>query len=165
MNNGTNSNFPPSVSAVLNILIENEIPYELGIFEEPAHQASQAARLVGCPLGAIVKSLVFEKTSSGELLLVLVSGQNRADVKILSALAKTSVQTAKPEMVLSNTGYPVGAVPPCGLDGIVQTIIDVDLIHFQHVWASAGAINTLIRIQPSDLCRLTDGRIEDIKLR
>jgi prolyl-tRNA editing enzyme YbaK/EbsC (Cys-tRNA(Pro) deacylase) len=165
MNNSTPIDYPPNVHAVLTFLRENQIPYELATFEAPARQASQAAALVGCPLGAIVKSLVFEKTASGELLLVMVSGQNRADEHILNALVGEPVQPAKPEAVLAKTGYPVGAVPPCGLCGISLTIIDADLMGYPTVWASAGAVDILMRLRPSDLSNLTDGRIEEIKQR
>ena len=164
-NKGTPSQFPPNVCAVLTFLRENQILYELSTFEAPAHQASQAAGLLGCPLGAIVKSLVFEKTASGELLLVLVSGQNRADEHILNTLVGEHVQPAKPEAVLAKTGFTVGAVPPCGLSGISLTIIDADLMGYPNVWASAGAVNVLMRLKPSDLSNFTDGRIEEIKQR
>ena len=165
MNKIDADHYPPNVLAVVKVLVENEIPYELRAFDAPARQASQAAGLVDCPLGAIVKSLVFEKTATGELMLVLVSGQNRADEHKLSTLVGEPVQPAKPEKVLAETGFVVGAVPPCGLDGIVETIIDADLMPYQNIWASAGAINTLMRIQPVDLYKLTGGRIEDIKQR
>lgn len=163
MNTNTSIEHPPNVRAVLAVLEANQISYKLAIFETPARQASQAAALVGCPLGAIVKSLVFEKTASGELLLVLVSGQNRADGQILNTLVGEEVQPAKPEIVLKRTGYPVGAVPPCGLAGISLTIIDADLMAFPQVWASAGAVNILIRLGSSGLSPLTNGRIDVIK--
>lgn len=162
-NDSTSIEYPLNVSAVLTILDENEISYKLATFEATARQASQAAALVGCPLGAIVKSLVFEKTASGELLLVLVSGQNRADFHVLNTLVGEPVQPAKPETVLARTGYPVGAVPPCGLAGMSLTIIDSDLLGYPYVWASAGAENILMRLKPAQLSLLTKGRIEEIK--
>ena len=163
MNTNTSIEYPPNVRAVLAVLEANQILYKLAIFETPARQASQAAALVGCPLGAIVKSLVFEKTASGELLLVLVSGQNRADGQILNTLVGEPVQPAKPEIVLASTGYPVGAVPPCGLAGISLTIIDADLMAFPQVWASAGAVNILFQINSNDLFTLVGGQAKEIK--
>ena len=121
--------------------------------------------LLKCPLGAIVKSLVFENLPSGEVLLVLVSGQNRADLQVLSTLLGTAVEPAKPAAVLAKTGYPVGAVPPLGLPGVFQTIIDEDLFTFQQVWASAGAFNILMGVNPSDLSSLIRGQVSDIKQR
>jgi prolyl-tRNA editing enzyme YbaK/EbsC (Cys-tRNA(Pro) deacylase) len=158
-----NQTYPNGVRSVLDYLASKQISFQLQVFDAPAHSASQAADLLGCPLGAIVKSLVFEKTDSGHLLLALVSGKNRADLQKLSTLACEPVRVADPKIVLSKTTYPVGAVPPCGLNGISQTLIDTDLMDYAHVWASAGAENILFRISTTDLEQLVEGKIENIK--
>jgi len=155
--------YPPPARSVLNLLRENNIVHEVRCFEKPARQASQAAALVGCPLGAIVKSLVFQKQNSGGILLALVSGQNRADTQILSRLAGEPVQTAKPDVVLATTGYPVGAVPPFGVEGDYPVMMDADLLQFSQVWASAGVENILMALSPTALQALTHARLEQIK--
>lgn len=151
------------MQSVLQILIENDIPYKLRIFDKPARQASQAADLLGCPLGAIVKSLVFQKQVSGELLMILVSGKNRADLDILSKLVGENVEPAKPKNVQALTGYPVGAVPPIGLKCILKTIIDADLMGHNYIWASAGSSNILMKLTPQNLLNLTNNKIKAIK--
>jgi len=156
--------YPPGVQSVLQILIENDVPYELRIFDTPARQASQAADLLGCPLGAIVKSLVFQKQASGELLLVLVSGKNRADTKILNQVVDEEVQPAKPKTVLDLTGYPVGAVPPIGVIGADMVVMDADLLQYEHVWASAGSDNILMKVNSQNLLIITNGLVETLKL-
>ena len=52
-------------------------------FPEGTHTAQDAADAIGCPVAAIVKSLVF--TLDGSPILVLVSGANRVDVDALGA--------------------------------------------------------------------------------
>ncbi|MBW6466427.1 MAG: YbaK/EbsC family protein [Brevefilum sp.] len=156
--------YPPGVHDVLNILLENHIPIEVRVFDSPARQASQAAALIGCTLGAIVKSLVFEKQTLGDFLLVLVSGQNRADLEVVSQIIGDRVRPAPPATVLEKTGYPVGAVPPIGVKGASTLIMDADLMLHEHVWASAGAENILIKFDPADLLKLSDGKIENIKI-
>lgn len=155
--------YPPGVQDVLNILVENQILIEVRVFDTPARQASQAAALIGCPLGAIVKSLVFEKQTSGDILFVLVSGKNRVDLDLVSQIIGESVRPARPATVLEKTGYPVGAVPPIGVTGDVPVIVDKDLMLYEHVWASAGAENILIKFDPADLLDLSKGKIEAIK--
>ena len=150
------------MQSVLKVLIENRVPYELRTFESPARQASQAAELLGCPMGAIVKSLVFQRQASGELLMVLVSGKNRADIQKMNQLIATEVRPAKPKTVLAFTGYPVGAVPPFGIKGHFPVIMDGDLLDYEHVWASAGAENMLMELNSSDLQRLTQARVESV---
>lgn len=95
--------------------------------------------------------------------MVLVSGKNRADLQILSQLTGEDVQPAKPKTVLALTGYPVGAVPPIGGKGAVTVIMDVDLMLFKYVWASAGSSNILMRITPSNLQKLLNNEVKAIK--
>jgi len=79
--------------------------------------AEAAARTVAAPLGSIVKSLVF--LADGMPLLVLVSGDQRADVHRLRAalgLSKKRLRIAQPAEVLDRTGFEVGGVPPVGHD-------------------------------------------------
>lgn len=162
MNDSRAGSYPLGVQSVLNILTENGIPFEVWVFDSPARHASQAAELVGCPLGAIVKSLVFEQVTSGDLLMVLVSGKNRADLHALHNLTGEKVKPARPETVLTETGYPVGAVPPIGLRGNHLVVMDADLLLFEQVWASAGAENILMRISPSDLLKLGNCQVREI---
>lgn len=119
--------------------------------------------MLGCPLGAIVKSLVFQRKASGELLLVLVSGKNRANTQILHQVVGEEVQPAKPQTVLAMTGYPVGAVPPIGLKGVAPVIMDAELMLYEHIWASAGSCNILVKINSKNLLKITDGLIETLK--
>jgi prolyl-tRNA editing enzyme YbaK/EbsC (Cys-tRNA(Pro) deacylase) len=155
--------YPPGVQDVLNILVENHIPIEVRVFDTPARPASQAAALIGCTLGAIVKSLIFEKQTSGDILLVLVSGKNRADLDVVSQIVGDRVRPAPPATVLEKTGYFIGAVPPIGVKGTYPVIMDVDLLLYEHVWSSAGAENILIKFNPLDLLKISKGKIEDIK--
>ena len=155
---------PEGVEQVLALIGKFHVPYQLRTFDSPAHHAHEAAALLGCPLGAIIKSLLFQSTSTGEMLLVLVSGENRADVDLLRDLTGQSVRPASPGEVLKRTGYAVGAVPPFGMQGVSQTIIDVDLMAWERVWGSAGSVNILLGIAPKDLQDLSHGRVEAIKL-
>ena len=88
---------------------------EVRIEEFPAgtHTAEAAAEAVGCALGEIVKSLVFE--GGGRSALALVPGDRRADSgKIAGALGVDEVRVASPERVRELTGFEPGAVAPFG---------------------------------------------------
>ncbi len=78
--------------------------------------AVEAAAAVGCPLGAIVKSLLF--LADGQPRLVLVAGDRKADQHLLAALwgiSRKRIRIADPETVRQVTGYEVGGVPPVAL--------------------------------------------------
>jgi Cys-tRNA(Pro) deacylase len=156
-------NYPKEIKPVLSHLKQKRIDYQIRTFESPAHHANEAAELLSCPLGAVVKSLVFQKDSTGEILLVLVSGKNRVDMEKLNALVGERTHPASPQMVIKKTGYPVGAVPPFGISGALPVFIDEDLQGYDLVWGSAGTVNILLGIAPGDLQYISGGQIVIIK--
>lgn len=150
---------PEAVEKVLSVLKENATPYQLRLFEQSAHHARQAAALLGCELGAVVKSLVFTYTDREGIVLALVSGKNRVDLQVISKALGTGVKPAHPDIVFRQTGYPVGAVPPFGFKVEIPVFIDENLLDFKYLWASAGAANALMRISASALPCITHGQI------
>ncbi len=132
-------------------------------FLAPACRASEAAALLDCPLGAVVKSLVFQGDSSESSILALVSGKNRADTSALSRHFTEQVRQADPQAVLLHTGFPVGSVPPFGLKHDCPVIIDRDLLRFPVVWAAAGSEYQLMGMPPALLVELSGGQVADIK--
>ena len=154
---------PEKVKDVLGVLIGFGYRYDLRFFDQGAHHAHQAAKLLKCPLGAVVKSLVLIIEGKSEFVLVLASGQNRVDIKSVSNVIGGKVFPAKPESVLIMAGFPVGAVPPFGVEGDPTVIIDADLLSFQDVWAAAGSENYLMGFESSWLPQLAKGSVFNIK--
>jgi len=137
--------------------------------------AEAAARAVDAPLGSIVKSLVFLVYGATEgipgapaertPLLVLVSGDQRADVHRLRAalgLSKKRLRIAQPAEVLDSTGFEVGGVPPIGHWATVRTLIDRTLSRFDVVWAAAGSPNAVFPIAYSRLVTIANGEVIDL---
>lgn len=125
--------------------------------------AEAAARAVDAPLGSIVKSLIF--LADGSPLLVLVSGDQRADVRRLRAalgLSKRRLRIAQPAEVLEQTGFEVGGVPPVGHTLPLRTLIDRTLDRFGTVWAAAGNPNAVFPIAYDQLLAITQGEVMDL---
>jgi len=155
--------FPEEVLAVFKVLDTNDCDYKVRVFEAPAHHAREAAALVGSSLGAIVKSLVFTNEGHDKYFLILVSGQNRVDKRKLSKIVGEKVFPANPDKVLLVTGYPVGAVPPFGLNPDFPVIVDEELMSIERLWASAGSAYTLVNFESVILEDIYDGWICNIK--
>lgn len=153
----------PEVEAkILQSLQEIGCEFQMRSFDSRAHHASDAADLLGCPLGAVVKSLVFQSADNGKIALVLVSGENRVDMNKLRQILGCEMKPAKPGDIETLTGYAVGAVPPIAVKTHYPVIIDADLLSYETVWASAGSVHTLMQIKSRDLLALTRGRVEKI---
>jgi len=125
--------------------------------------AEAAALAVGAPQGSIVKSLIF--LTDGAPVLVLVSGDQRADVKrmrSLLGLSKRRLRIAQPAEVLQHTGFEVGGVPPVGHSPPLRTLIDRTLSRFDTVWAAAGNAHAVFPIAYEQLVTITQGEVTDL---
>jgi len=125
--------------------------------------AEQAAEAAGCPLGAIVKSLLF--LIDGNPTLVLVAGDRMADQRKLAAhygVGKKRVRLADGPTVRKITGFDIGGVPPVGHDVRLPVLIDESLGRFDTVWAAAGTGNAVFPIRFAQLVQITGGQVMDL---
>jgi Cys-tRNA(Pro) deacylase len=125
--------------------------------------AAEAAERVGCDVGQIVKSLIFKGSESGKAILVLTSGANRVDEKLISSYTGEKIQRADPEFVRAATGFAIGGVPPIGHPDQLDTYIDEDLMEYSEIWAAAGTPNALFKLTPGDLQSMTHGKVKKVK--
>jgi prolyl-tRNA editing enzyme YbaK/EbsC (Cys-tRNA(Pro) deacylase) len=125
-----------------------------------APTAATAAEQLGCGVGAIANSLVFE--AGGQPLLVLTSGAHRVDTKLLGpriGLSKSAIKRAKPEFVKIHTGQAIGGVAPVGHPARVRTLVDEELKNFPVVWAAAGHHMAVFPTDFETLVRITEGEV------
>ena len=126
---------------------------EVRIFPEGTKTAEDAARAVGCPVAAIVKSLVF--VVDDEPVVALVPGDLRLDTSKLSAAAGSGgARRAGLDEVREATGYAAGGTPPFGHTNPLRVFADPALKRNDPVWAAAGTPTTVFPISISDLDRL-----------
>jgi prolyl-tRNA editing enzyme YbaK/EbsC (Cys-tRNA(Pro) deacylase) len=128
---------------------------------ESARTAVQAAAACGVGVAQIVKSLVF--LAGDEPVLVLVSGANQADERRLAELTGQPIRRADADTVRTATGFAIGGVPPVGHSRPLRAFIDRDLLAYDRLIAAAGTPHAVFPLAPADLCRLTGGRVEDLK--
>jgi len=122
--------------------------------------ASDAAKAIGCEVGQIAKSLVFRV--GDDPLLVIASGTNRVnEAKVATAIGAT-ITKADAEFVRERTGFAIGGVPPVGHSSKIRTLIDEDLLRFDHIWAAAGTPNAVFELSPAELPRITGGSVARI---
>lgn len=124
---------------------------------ESARTAADAAAALGCPVAAIVKSLVF--TADGHPILVLASGAHRVDTGRIAALLQVGrVVRADPDLVRTATGFPIGGVTPIGHPRPLPTVVDTALAEQNLLWAAAGTPHAVFPTTYAELLRLTAGQ-------
>ncbi len=118
--------------------------------------AAEAARALGCEVGAIANSLVFMADDSP--LLVMTSGRHRVDVALLAErLGRGRIRRAAPEEVRAATGQVIGGVAPVGHPAPVETVVDTALEEYPRLWAAGGTPNTVFPTDYAELLKMTDG--------
>lgn len=127
--------------------------------EESTRTAEEAAARVGCEVGQIVKSLIFQGKSSGKAILILTSGANRVDVNRIKAYANEKIRRADPEFVRECTGFAIGGIPPLGHVRLIETYVDEDLLRYEEIWAAAGTPKAVFKMQASELPKMTGGKV------
>lgn len=152
----------PNCAAVDAALSAAGLPGRVRILDEPAPTAAAAAAQLGCDVGAIANSLLFE-TAEQTPLLVLTSGAHRVDTERVALLVGTSaVRRARPEFVMFHTGQPIGGVAPAGHPNPIPTLVDTALQQYEQVWAAGGIPHAVFPTTFAELVRLTDGTAADV---
>jgi prolyl-tRNA editing enzyme YbaK/EbsC (Cys-tRNA(Pro) deacylase) len=107
------------------------------VLPDSVHTAALAAEALGCEVGAISNSLLFD--ADGAPVLILTSGAHRVDTgKVAAALGVQKLGRATPEFVREHTGQVIGGVSPIAHPAPVPTYIDSWLRKYDEVWAAAG---------------------------
>lgn len=131
---------------------------EVTVLPESARTAAAAAAGLGCDVGAIANSLVFD--ADGSPVLILTSGSHRVDTDLVAAtLGVTRLARADPDFVRTHTGQPIGGVAPVGHPAPLPTYLDPALADYDDVWASAGHPHAVFRTSYDELLTLTGATV------
>ena len=110
---------------------------EIVILPDSVHTALLAAQALGCEVGAIANSLLFD--AGGNPVLVLTSGAHRVDTaKVAATIGVPKLTRATPEFVREHTGQVIGGVSPIDHPAPVPTYLDPWLKQHPVLWAAAG---------------------------
>ncbi len=134
-----------------------DLETDIHFFPSGTKTAEDAAAAIGCPVSAIVKSLVFVVFDSrgDEPVVALVPGDLRLDTKRLAGAAGSEgARRANLDEVRAVTGYAAGGTPPFGHATPLRVFADPLLKRNDPVWAAGGTPATVFPISIFDLDRL-----------
>ena len=131
------------------------------ILNSSARTAIEAAESLNCEVGAIVKSLLMKTSNS--FILCLISGDKRCSLnKIKKILNDKDVSMANADQVKKQTGFSIGGVAPIAHRNQHEIYIDSSLSRFKDIYAAAGHPYSIFKISYIQLCKITNGKVEDI---
>ena len=151
-----------SVKRVERAAAEAGLAIEVRRMGESTRTAEDAARACGCAVGQIVKSLIFRGRDTGDLVLLLVAGDNRVDPDKATAAAGEILDRADANEVRARTGFAIGGVAPIGHLEAPRIWMDRDLERQSVIWAAAGAPDAVFETTPADLMRVTEAMPADL---
>lgn len=127
--------------------------------------ANDAAVSIGCEVGQIVKSLLFRTKKTFQPLLVLASGKNRVDEKVIEKLLDEKIEKADADFTREITGFAIGGIPPIGhKQQIGHVFIDEELLQYETVWAAAGTPFAVFSMPSAALPEKTHGQVIKLKV-
>jgi len=149
----------PAVRRVRDALRAAGSKAEVVELSDTARTAQDAADALGCPTGAIVKSLVF--LCGEEPVMALVAGDRQcATEELRAALGRTGeVRRADADVVRAATGFSIGGVAPVGHPAPLPVAIDDSLRRFETVYAAAGHTHCVFATSADELVQVTGGRL------
>jgi prolyl-tRNA editing enzyme YbaK/EbsC (Cys-tRNA(Pro) deacylase) len=144
----------PNITRVADALSAAGATGEIRILPDAAPTAAAAAEQLGCEVGAIANSLIFD--GDGAPVLILTSGAHRVDTaKVAAELGIGKLRRATPEFVKEHTGQSIGGVAPVGHPHQVPTYVDTTLEQYDVIWAAAGIPHSVFPTTYPELLELT----------
>ncbi len=135
---------------------------EIVILPDSVHTAALAAEALGCEVGAIANSLLFD--AEGEPVLILTSGAHRVDTALAAErIGVPRLRRASPDFVREHTGQVIGGVSPIGHPDSLPTYLDRWLHRHPVVWAAAGHPAAVFSTTYEELLALTGARELDVE--
>ena len=166
----------PNCAAVNEILQAAGLPGRVRLLDEAVTTARAAAEHLGCPVGAIANSLIFEafpmssvgmreqpkNSAAGAPLLIMTSGAHRVDMNKVGEQLGVQVRRASPAFIREHTSQPIGGIAPVGHPQPIRTIVDRALAEFEVLWAAGGIPHAVFPLTYGELIRLTGGVEADV---
>ena len=132
------------------------------ILPDSAHTAALAAAALGCEVGAIANSLLFDAV--GEPVLILTSGAHRVDTTaVAERIGVGRLKRADADFVRRHTGQVIGGVSPIDHPAPVRTWIDPWLRQHPVVWAAAGHPAAVFSTTYDELVAMTGATEVDVE--
>jgi prolyl-tRNA editing enzyme YbaK/EbsC (Cys-tRNA(Pro) deacylase) len=147
----------PSIARFRAALADKGGTGRIVVLPDSVHTAALAAEALGCEVGAIANSLLFD--AEGEPVLILTSGGHRVDTeKAAAQVGVAKLKRAKPEFVREHTGQVIGGVSPFAHPAPIRTFLDPTLRQYDEVWAAAGHPAAVFSSTYDELKAMTDAK-------
>jgi len=138
------------------------IEFEIRILPAAVRTAKLAAEALGCEVGQIANSLIFRNRADDQAVLIMCAGDRRVDLGKVEQQYGLELGKADAEFVRSQTGFAIGGVPPVAHAVPLRCLLDQSLQRHAEIWAAAGTPESVFRMTPAQLHKITPGVWQDL---
>ena len=138
------------------------IDFEITLLDDAVRTAQLAADALGCAVGQIANSLIFRDRDRDAAVLIMCAGDRRVDLDKVETETGLRLGKADADFVRGQTGFAIGGVPPVAHAQPLTTLLDRSLLRHDEIWAAAGTPESVFRMTPAQLARITAGEWLDL---
>jgi Cys-tRNA(Pro) deacylase len=123
-----------------------------------------AARELGVPEHAVVKTLVMEDDTHAPLI-VLMHGDREVSTKQLARqIGARSVTPCKPEVATRHTGYLVGGTSPFATRKPLPVYVERSILDLPAIYINGGSRGFLLGVAPADVVRVLGATLVEVAI-
>lgn len=131
-------------------------------FNEDEIDALSVADKLNLPHELVFKTLVTKCDKSGVNVFVIPAVSELEMKKAARASGNKSIEMIRSRDLLDITGYIRGGCSPVGMKKKFPVFIEETAQMFENIYVSAGVRGMQLKINPSDLLGITDGKFADL---
>ena len=143
-------------------LIERGIPFESLEYDFRQKGSEYAAKALGVPLDAMLKSLVV-RLSDSRFAFVVMPGSKDVSLKELARSAGVKeAQVASERDAQRLTGYLVGGISPFGVRTQLPVYVDEEILKHGEIYINGGRRGLILKLMTKDLIGTLDPTVTDL---
>jgi len=143
-------------------LIERGIPFESLEYDFRQKGSEYAAKALGVPLDAMLKSLVV-RLSDSRFAFVVMPGSKDVSLKELARSAGVKeAQVASERDAQRLTGYLVGGISPFGARVQLPVYVDEGILKHAEIYINGGRRGLILKLRTKDLIGTLDPTVTDL---
>ena len=150
---------------VMRLLDKEGIPYEAVVCEDVHDESWSSMRtseLLGVPADQIFKTLVLRGDVTKFLVCCIPANQELNLKKVAKVSGNKKVEMIHVKEIRDITGYVRGGCSPMGMKKKFPTFIDETAILFDRIYINAGALDTMVLVEPTALIRYMEATEADL---
>jgi Cys-tRNA(Pro) deacylase len=154
----------PSTPAVLSLRSKGISFSEHSYRYEERGGTAVAARELGVPEHAVVKTLVMEDDAR-KPLIVLMHGDREVSTRNLARqVGARAVAPCRPEVATRHTGYLVGGTSPFATRKPIPVYLERTILELPTIYVNGGSRGFLLGLAPGDAARVLNATPVDVAL-